>query len=430
MKNQKDEVLFNSFSGKLENSSVIRDLNLKMLEVFRKEDCSMIENKLCDQAAKVISNTGIINSEIAEKVNNIQYNYLKALESINLGDSIIESFIPLINIQIKALQQLSQSSQTDMIGNLTRAVTSVRYKEVVDIINQTLEKDNILAPDISFIKTSELMRLLKDDLVYPKGFKTSIKDLNIVTANDMASNMTLEYDTKSNKFISNKNSIDSKGLNVIYSCKNIFNEKEEIFTESELIDFSSFLSDRITFGHDNPTGKKIYNLLERLRNTGEKTIGFDKGEYYHCRLRCSDGMPFTFDEMLKAPNGIPGPGRFNFAGKAYYYFADTSSGAEKEANNHRKDNKIPQVQRIIPIKEADFLDLSGTLTGGKTFLRYLRFSLTDYNSNMPREYLIPCYVSDCCKDLGFDGIKYRGSSEYNNYVLWQDGYFSNGGVVK
>lgn len=82
-----------------------------------------------------------------------------------------------------------------------------------------------------------------------------------------------------------------------------------------------------------------------------------------------------------------------------------------------------QIVKIKPAKSIKLLDLSGTLLRGKTFLRYLRYSLDGASNRIPREYLIPCFVADCCKEIGFDGIKYYGSKEYSNYVVWNDGYF-------
>ncbi len=61
-------------------------------------------------------------------------------------------------------------------------------------------------------------------------------------------------------------------------------------------------------------------------------------------------------------------------------------------------------------------------------LRYLRFNLSDVTNKTPREYLIPCFVSDCCKSIGVDGIKYYGTKEYSNYVVWSDGYFTFDGM--
>ena len=49
-------------------------------------------------------------------------------------------------------------------------------------------------------------------------------------------------------------------------------------------------------------------------------------------------------------------------------------------------------------------------------------------NNLPRQYLLPGLVGDCCQRIGFDGIKYYGSKEYDNYVSWSDGYFADAGM--
>ena len=140
------------------------------------------------------------------------------------------------------------------------------------------------------------------------------------------------------------------------------------------------------------TGQKIYKMLEELYCNGIYSISFDRGVYYHCRSHKKADMPFTFDQMLKAPHGLPWAGRYNQVGRSNYYFADTQKGAEAEVKKHKSDNDVLQTVRLKPIKDIKLLDLSGSLSGGKTFLRYLRFSLSDVVDKMPREYLIPCFV--------------------------------------
>ena len=117
-------------------------------------------------------------------------------------------------------------------------------------------------------------------------------------------------------------------------------------------------------------------------------------------------------------------------GRSNYYFADSRNGAEAEIKKHKSANDVLQTIILRPKKTIQLLDLFGSLARGTTFLRYLRFSLSDVTDKMPREYLIPCFVSDCCKARGFDGIKYYGSKEYNNYVAWNDGYFEYGGMCE
>ena len=139
-------------------------------------------------------------------------------------------------------------------------------------------------------------------------------------------------------------------------------------------------------------------------------------------------MPFTFDEMMKAPYGLPGAGRFNQVGRPHFYFASTKHGAEVEVKKHLKKDEVLQTVMIRPVKEIRLLDLSQSLQRGVTFLKWMRYPLSEVKNQMPREYLLPCYVADCCQMIGFDGIKYYGSKEYDNYVSWSDGYFADAGM--
>ena len=136
-------------------------------------------------------------------------------------------------------------------------------------------------------------------------------------------------------------------------------------------------------------------------------------------------MPFTVGQMLKAPYGLPWAGRFNHVGRSHYYFSDTPFGAKAEIKKHISAKDVIQTICISPCRDVKLLDLSNHIAGCNTFLKYIRFSLADAQDKMPREYLIPCYVSDCCKLIGFEGIKYYGTKDYNNYVVWTDGFFAN-----
>ena len=70
------------------------------------------------------------------------------------------------------------------------------------------------------------------------------------------------------------------------------------------------------------------------------------------------------------------------------------------------------------------IDLSVEYPTRNKFLEYCRFSpAQDDYSKVKREYLLPCFVANCCKANGIEGIKYYGSKEYTNYVAWNDGYF-------
>ncbi len=117
-------------------------------------------------------------------------------------------------------------------------------------------------------------------------------------------------------------------MNAICGAENVFASisDEELFSENELIDFMSQLDSQPYMAMNNQVGKKIYNLVKEFSNF----IDFDRDSYYHCRARIKSEPPFIWEQMRKAPYGVTFPGRYNHAGQAFFYFADTLEGAKKE----------------------------------------------------------------------------------------------------
>lgn len=405
-------------------NDALAHLNQKTLNFFESDAMRNAMRSMASTIKAAVPNA-IVSPAIQESMKSILRSYTDLLGSYDFGYTVGESLSSVLaDLQIKSLLQISQSVQTVMVHDLAVCFANAQYGGLIDILNQTMSSAIITAPDIAFIKTSELVSSLSPELVFPRGLSKSLNTLSKVTANDIADNEKLTYSTERNRFLSTDGEVDSVGLNVVCSGKQVFNETtNELFSDVELINFCSFLSGTPMLALYSETGKKIYRLLQELYESGTQSIGFDRNIYYHCRSHKKDVHPFTYDQMLRAPYGLPWAGRFNQVGRSNYYFADSRRGAESEIKKHKTNDDILQTVKIKPVKEIKLLDLSGTLARGKTFLRYLRFSLSDVNDKMPREYLIPCFVSDCCKLLGFEGIKYYGSKEYNNYVVWNDGYF-------
>lgn len=410
-------------------SDALKPLNSKTMRFFSSDAVSNAL-KTFSVAAKLSIPKDSPSPEILQEIQSISHSYTQLMDEYKLGSSMSKSLNAVVaDLQVNTMLQLSQSLQTEMVQNLSACFANADYNGLIDIINDTLARPHIEAPDIAFIKTSKLIDSIKKELVLPRGFSSVIKALNKSTAEGIADNSEIVYDTGRKLFISGSGDTDAQGLNIISSGKDILTQtSKELFSESELIDFMTVLSTTPMLALSVETGKKIFELLNELFLNGEKSIGFDRPIFFHCRSHKSDVMPFTYDQMLKAPCGLPWAGRFNQVGRSHYYFADSQNGAEVEVKKHLATNDVLQTVKLRPKKEIRLLDLSGTLARGATFLRYLRFKLSDVTDKMPREYLIPCFVSDCCKKVGFDGIKYYGSIEYSNYVAWNDGYFEYAGM--
>lgn len=336
----------------------------------------------------------------------------------------------VLKMSLSTSALLTQSNYSPMIDELIKTFAQADYSAFASIINSNLSKPIVQGSDIAFLKLSEFTKYYETELELPYGLKTSLEKLNKRAAIEIIGNSGIRYDIKSNQFMGTDSQLKSKAVNVVCDGKTLLcnNGEGELFTELELMDFVSALSRTPMLGIGNTTGKRILSWLQELYLNGSYNMGFDCEIYYHCRSRNTESMPYTYDEMMRAPYGIPKAGRFNQVGRAHFYFADSKEGAESEVRKNLGRNEILQTTRIKPVKGITMLDLSGTLHRGKSFLKYIRFPLGNSSNKMPKEYLLPCFVADCCKQIGFGGIKYYGSKDYSNYVTWNEGYFESAGM--
>lgn len=351
----------------------------------------------------------------------------KILESVSiLSDTLSRAqcaaFSKLI---IDTNVHISQIVMTPMLESIKKCIQSADFIRCADIMSDTLKKPIIEVADIAFIKTSDLATRMSEAISYPRGMKSGIAELNVGASKRLEKCDDMSYEPSTKSFIveaepTHRSTI--KEMNVICAGAEVMEtiaQENDFVSESELTTFMSQLEDTPTAGITFPVGKKIYNALQCYGDY----VGFEKDVYYHGRKREKTECPYTYQDMLKAPHGISGPGRFNWPGMGHYYFSDEMVGVVKEIQKHSVKQEIIQIAKIKPIKKIEMIDLSGTMRCGQKFLEFIRFPLKDITAPVPREYLIPNFVSDCCRLLKIDGIKYYGGKDYSNYVSWHEGYF-------
>lgn len=319
---------------------------------------------------------------------------------------------------------------TDMLKDIQFGLVNSSVSAITEAIQKTLNSSLITMADFSFLKNSELMKSLSSELIMPVGLNSVLTKTNKASLKRLAFNTNIVYNNDLRRFVSITNEDDyasASEMNVICRTEDFLEltNGEEVFTENELMNFMSFLDDFPMLAIDNTVGRKIYNLIRDF----PFIIGFDKDKYYHCRARNKKDSPYVWEQMRCAPYGVTYPGRYNHAGQAYFYFSDRPEGAKNEILKHMsaedKEEKELQVVEVGVDSEAKLIDLSGKDRRGlNTFFKYIRFPLEMNQAARPREYLIPCFVSDCCRNVGINGIKYYGGKDYSNYVTWQDSYYS------
>ena len=390
---------------------------------------SQIERELPSQEAAMNS---IFNFE--KNYSKLQASIVKILSESYQNSGVLDDYSHLfISEYVKIQSEMAVLSRYDKTTELIQDVYNYFSKSNIEgcltAIQKSLKKVEISAADFAFFKTSEIVRGLKNELRYPKGFLTDVKEINVSSAIHLFDSTTIQYRNDKRCFVNTEgtNSFATmQEMNVICGAKEVFrtNPEGEELSENELMDFMTLLDNHPTMAMRSETGQKIFNIISNMPNI----IEFDKKLYYHSRARDKTETPYVWEQMKKAPYGVTFSGRYNHMGQAFFYFADTKIGAEKEIMKHMsmldREKKVIQTVEIGTNGKAKLLDLSAKeMRGLNVFLRFIRFPLEGDKSMRPRAYLIPSFVSDCCSESGYDGIKYYGGKDYSNYVTWSDGFY-------
>lgn len=376
-------------------------------------------------AANTITTSTYNLSSVFDSILKTLIAHYEQIDAISAFSTSIVSEMAELQTSIAIAASLYESS---MIENIAKCISALNINGCISSIQETINKPSIIMPDYSFLKTSPLMKGVQKDIVMPYGFVTDIKNFNVSSAKQLASNTSIVFNSKERAFVSENNKVTINEINTICTAVKLFetiNNDDEMFSENELINFMSFLDQTPKLALNNPVGKRINQVIKDYRDC----IEFDKDYFYHSRPRKKSEPPFVWGQMLKAPYGLSSIGRFNDVGQARFYFSDTKEGSVEEIRKHvkKEDGKEYTIQTVMisarnPVK---IIDLSSKeMRGLNTFLKYIRIPYNDKSGNRPREYLIPQFVADCCFSCGIDGIKYYGGKAYSNYVTWSDGFFS------
>lgn len=366
-------------------------------------------------------------------------NYKRLLESVEkslaLSDTLVEitqrhktlfdklenpllkytQTMDMISLQWDALGKIASTFKTPEIDKLHKSLMQNNFAGLFEFA-EALQTSYIEAPNIALLKTAKIFEHI--DFELPKGLPTIINSLSVDAANRLASSENISLDVPARMFYleeSPNERVNVQETNIICSSLHLLSGLDE----ADLIVFLNYLEQHPNLALNNPTGQRILEIISRWN----EMIDFDQPYYYHARALSEDACPYTEAQLRRAPTGVTWHGRFNFVGQSHYYFSDVPKGAIMEVSKHTKELRV-QIAKLRPTRSIRMIDLSQELKTKNKFLDYCRFGATNTNLHIQREYLLPCFVADCCKESGIEGIKYYGSKEYKNYVAWEDSYFS------
>lgn len=376
-------------------------------------------------------------SSILDRFNNENYNRL--LESVSrnlsLNDTLEEislrqkalfdrldspllkyaETMDIVSLQWDALGKIANAFKTPEIDKLQKSLMQNKFAGLFEFAD-ALQTSYIEAPNIALLKTAKIFEHI--DVELPKGLPTIINSLNVDAANRLAYSENISLDVPSRMFYleeSPNERVNVQETNIICSSLHLLSGLDE----ADLIVFLNYLDQHPNLALNNPTGRRILEIISEWN----EMIDFDQPYYYHARALPENTCPYTEAQLRRAPAGITWHGRFNFVGQSHYYFSDAPKGAIMEITKHTKEPRV-QIAKLRPTRSIRMIDLSQELKTKNKFLDYCRVGATNTNLHIQREYLLPCFVADCCRESGIEGIKYYGSKEYKNYVSWDDSYFA------
>lgn len=206
----------------------------------------------------------------------------------------------LANIQSTVAVMASLPTATKMLKDVQLGLANSNITACIGAIQKSLDSKSIAMADVSFIKTAELMRSIKSELLMPVGLATAISELNKSSIERLAHNNNIVYKSDERKFVSVTNKNDyayARELNIICKSEDLFEiaNSEEVFNENELMNFMTYLDEMPMLAMQNEVGRKIYRLMCNF----PFQMGFDCNEYYHCRAHSKEEAPFVWEQMKK-----------------------------------------------------------------------------------------------------------------------------------
>ncbi|MEK5398422.1 hypothetical protein [Paenibacillus sp. FSL K6-2859] len=180
----------------------------------------------------------------------------------------------------------------------------------------------------------------------------------------------------------------------------------------EIVNFLTTIKKSPLLAYRHYVGVKLFDLLSLMYEHGDYLLLKNK-KLFRGRKRMLGTEKYEENQMWEPPFGVSTHGRYNIIGTSVLYLTDDIKYVPYEVNLTSEEEL--DIATIKITQQLKILDLSNFMGD---FGRFLSESPHDLKT-LKFEYLLSNYISDCCKEIGFNGIKYMGvkKGNYNNYAL-------------
>ncbi|UHA73448.1 RES domain-containing protein [Paenibacillus sp. 481] len=306
---------------------------------------------------------------------------------------------------------------SEMLGN--EISTYIHYCSRCDIVNELFEANKMSVIEIGEKKYDEglsITKFLEEHFIPSQYVKHIIPYLSCgccgfgyhkESKTYHKGNFIQSFRVLSNDHISAFLDIDlSDWIN--------YAEKYHIYLRDfEVQSFLSFLKKNPLLAYKHPVGARFYELFDAMLKEGDY-FTLDIGtQLFRGRTRPIGSKKFERTEIWEPPFGVSSHGRYNIVGTSVLYLSNHKEYIPYEVNyNNDQELDVALFEVKKPLKILDLSNLLGD------FGRFLSQSSKDRNI-LKFEYLLTNYISACCLDVGFNGVKYKGVKEgnYENYAL-------------
>ncbi|OWA33837.1 hypothetical protein B9G55_21120 [Saccharibacillus sp. O16] len=194
------------------------------------------------------------------------------------------------------------------------------------------------------------------------------------------------------------------------------NKFDILIGEAELEEFREFLKNKPMLALMHQTGKKLYDAV--MKNFAlEDCVVVSRDEIlFRGRVRYRDQPAYLTNQLKSPPLGKSSHGRYNSIGSSVLYCCDTKEALPYEL--HPSNGQIIDIIVFKTNKEFRLFDMNSAFEKFEGFVASPNLE----NNLLKQEYLLTNFISSCCEDVGYEGIKYSGvgnnSMDYWNYALF------------